>query len=167
LRREKFAPLVPSVLLATSYGAMGAGIGGSLAPATARLDVDAVAYWQVRNLGFGDRAAQNDAQSVVRQARLRQVAMMDQVAREITEAHSQTEARRRQIAIAQEGVQAAVDSYRRNVARIEEGKGLPIEVLQSVQALAATRREYLRTLIDYNLAQFALHRALGWPGGSS
>jgi outer membrane protein TolC len=93
--------------------------------------------------------------------------MMDQVAREITEAHSQTEARRRQIAIAQEGVQAAVDSYRRNVARIEEGKGLPIEVLQSVQALAATRREYLRTLIDYNLAQFALHRALGWPGGSS
>ena len=167
LRRERFAPLVPSVLLGTSYGAMGAGIGGSLAPATGRLDVDAVAYWQVRGLGLGDRAAQNDARSVVRQARLRQVAMMDQVAREITEAHAQAQARRLQINIAREGVQAAIDSYRRNLARIEEVKGLPIEVLQSVQALATARREYLRTLIDYNLAQFALHRALGWPGGTA
>lgn len=163
LRRERFAPLMPSVLLGTSYGAMGAGFSGSLAPATARLDVDAIAYWQLRGLGLGDRAAQDDARSVVRQAHLRQVSAMDQVAREITEAYSQSQARRRQIAIAREGVRAALNSYRRNLERIEHAKGLPIEVLQSVQALALARREYLRTLIDYNLAQFSLYRALGWP----
>jgi hypothetical protein len=39
--------------------------------------------------------------------------------------------------------------------------------MQSVQALSVARREYLRTLIDYNTAQFALYRALGWPGGSA
>ena len=49
---------------------------------------------------------------------------------------------------------------------IEDGKGLPIEVLQSVQALAVARREYLRTLIDYNVAQFTLYRALGWSAAS-
>lgn len=163
LRRERLSPLVPSVLLGTSYGAMGSGINSAIAPATGRLDVDAVAYWQIRNLGLGDRAAQREAHSVVHQARLRQVATMDQVAREITESYSQTQARRQQIAIAREGVRAAINSYRRNLARIKEGKGLPIEVLQSVQALAVARREYLRTVIDYNLAQFALHRALGWP----
>jgi hypothetical protein len=42
-------------------------------------------------------------------------------------------------------------------------KGLPIETLQSIQALDQARREYLRALVDYNTAQFRLHRALGWP----
>ncbi len=163
LRRERFAPLVPSVLLGTSYGAMGAGISPSMAPAVGRLDLDAVAYWELRGLGLGDRAAQQNAGSVVRQTQLRQIATMDLVAREITEAYAQSRARRKQIDIAREGVQAALESHARNVARIEHGKGLPIEVLQSVQALAVARREYLRTVIDYNLAQFALYRAVGWP----
>jgi len=163
LRRERFAPLVPSVLLGTSYGAMGAGISPSMAPAVGRLDLDAVAYWELRGLGLGDRAARQNAGSVLRQAQLRQIALMDQVAREITEAVVQSRASRRQIEIAREGVEAALHGYERNVARIEEGKGLPIEVMQSVQALAVARREYLRTLVDYDLAQFGLFRALGWP----
>jgi hypothetical protein len=54
-------------------------------------------------------------------------------------------------------------AQRQNLDRIEQAKGLPIEALQSVQALALARREYLRTIIDYNNAQFALYRALGWP----
>lgn len=163
LRRERLAPLVPSVLLGTSYGAMGAGISSSMAPAVGRLDFDAVAYWEMRGLGLGDRAARQNAASLVRQTHLRQVATMDLVAREITEAYAQSRARRKQIEIAREGVEAALQSHERNVARVEQGKGLPIEVLQSVQALAVVRREYLRTIIDYNLAQFSLHRALGWP----
>lgn len=163
LRRERLAPLVPSVLLGTSYGAMGAGISPSMAPAVGRLDFDAVAYWEMRGLGLGDRAARQNAASLVRQTHLRQVATMDLVAREITEAYAQSRARRKQIEIAREGVEAALQSHERNVARVEQGKGLPIEVLQSVQALAVARREYLRTVTDYNLAQFSLHRALGWP----
>lgn len=163
LQRERWAPLVPSVLLGTSYGAMGAGVSPSMAPAVGRLDFDAIAYWEMRGLGLGDRAARQSASSVVRQARLRQIAAMDLVAREITEAYAQSRARRRQIEIAREGVEAALRSYERNLARIQEAKGLPIEVLQSVQALAIARREYLRTITDYNLAQFSLHRALGWP----
>lgn len=163
LQRERWAPLVPSVLLGTSYGAMGAGVSPSMAPAVGRLDFDAIAYWEMHGLGLGDRAARQSASSVVRQARLRQIAAMDLVAREITEAYAQSRARRQQIEIAREGVEAALRSYERNLARIQEAKGLPLEVLQSVQALAIARREYLRTITDYNLAQFSLHRALGWP----
>jgi outer membrane protein TolC len=113
-------------------------------------------------MGLGDRAARQNAGSVLRQAQLRQVAIMDLVAREITEALALSRTARKQIDIAREGVEAALQSYQRNVARIEEGKGLPIEVMQAVQALAIARREYLRTLIDYNLAQFSLYRAIGW-----
>lgn len=163
LRRERLAPLLPSVLLGTSYGAMSAGINTNMAPGTGRLDADAVAYWELRNLGLGDRAARDGAGSMVRQAQVKQLAVMDQISREVTEASAQSQARRRQIEIAREGVQAAVESHQRNLDRIEAAKGLPIEALQSVQALANAQREYLRSLVDYDAAQFALYRALGWP----
>jgi outer membrane protein TolC len=55
-----------------------------------------------------------------------------------------------------------VQSHGYNVVRIQQGQGLPIEALQSTQALLQARREYLRSVIDYNSAQFTLQRALGW-----
>ncbi len=47
--------------------------------------------------------------------------------------------------------------------RIRNAKGLPLEALQSIQALNQSRQEYLRAVASYNEAQFRLHRALGWP----
>jgi len=46
--------------------------------------------------------------------------------------------------------------------RNEHRQGLPIEALQSVQALAAARQSYLDAVIDYNIDQFELSRAMGW-----
>ncbi|MEZ6064787.1 MAG: hypothetical protein R3B90_03550 [Planctomycetaceae bacterium] len=60
-------------------------------------------------------------------------------------------------------IAAAEASYSRNVERIRQGQGLPIEVLQSIQALATARREYLTAVMDFNESQFRLQRALGWP----
>ena len=88
---------------------------------------------------------------------------MDQVAREIVEAHAQAQSLHGQIAVAQSGIRVAGDSYRRNVERIRGGQGLPLEVLQSIQALDQSRREYLRQVGDYDEWQFRLYRALGWP----
>ena len=85
------------------------------------------------------------------------------MAREVIESHVQVQSRRDQIATAQQGVEAAVASFERNLERIKNVQGLPIETLQSIQALTQARREYLRTLVAYNEAQFRLHRALGWP----
>jgi outer membrane protein TolC len=167
-KREKYAPFVPSVMLGVSDGGMTAGKNTDYAAGQNRFDMDAVAFWELRNFGFGDQAAQRDARSVVDQTRWRQVEVMDRVAREVTEANIQVRARREQIKIAEEGVRVAVHSYKLNIDRIEQAKGLPIEALQSLQALDQARREYLRSVIDYNVAQFTLLRALGWPDyGSS
>jgi hypothetical protein len=38
--------------------------------------------------------------------------------------------------------------------RIQEGVGLPIEALQPIQSLDATERQYVRSVADYNRAQF-------------
>lgn len=163
LGREQYAPLLPSVLLGMSYGGFGGGLGSRISNFDNRFDFDAVAYWELRNLGFGDSAVQREACSRLEQARWREVAVMDRVSREVVEANAQVESRRKQIEIAQQGLKSAQTSFEQNLTRIRGGQGLPIEALQSVQALAQARREYLRTVTDHNIAQFTLHRALGWP----
>lgn len=165
LQRERFAPLLPSVLLGVSYGGFGAGRGSDIDAYGDRFDADAALWWEIRNLGFGERAARDQTQAQVDQAQLRQVAVLDQVAREVAEAHVQVHSRERQIATAEEAMQVARSSYDRNLERIVNAQGLPLEVLQSIQALGQAQREYLRVVTDYNLAQFALQRALGWPSG--
>src|SRR5207248_10993694 len=147
-------------------GSFAAGTGGQITNGGNRLDFDGVAWWEVRNLGFGERAARDAAEAQIRQARMREVETLDLVAREVVEAHIQTVARQRQIAVAEQGIAAAQQSYGRNLERIRNAQGLPIEVLQSIQALDAARREYLRAIVDYNTAQFRLQRALGWPVGA-
>jgi outer membrane protein TolC len=163
LRREQTAVLFPSIIMGGSYFGMGAGMNEQLAPFHDRLDLDAIAYWQVRNLGFGEAAARRGAKANVGAARFRLLALMDQVAREVVEAHAQVQERKDQISTAKLGIEAAAESQQQNLDRIEQAKGLPIEVLQAIQALAQARREYLRTIVDYNVAQFTLYRAVGWP----
>jgi outer membrane protein TolC len=161
LAREQYAPLIPSVLLGVSDGGFGAGLGGSISSYGNRFDADAVAWWELRNLGYGDAAARKEMGSRVQQARWRQVSMLDQIAREVVEAHAQVLARQKQLKIAEDAVDIARSSYDKNLDRIQNAQGLPLEALQSIQALAQAQREYLRVVTDHNNAQFTLQRATG------
>ena len=167
LKREQYAPLLPSVLLGMSYGGFGGGLGDNIGNFDDRFDVDVSAVWELRNFGRGDVAAQEIAQAQIEQARYREIETMDRISREIVESRSQTRSRHRQIKTAQSAVKAAQQSYARNRQRINEGQGLPIEFLQSLQALDQAQREYLRSVTDYNVAQFRLHHALGWPSDAA
>lgn len=161
LKREQYAPLVPSVLLGVSQGGFAAGLGGSVSGFADRFDADAVVWWEVRNLGRGEAAARQEMRSRLEQSRWRELAMLDQVAREVVEAHAQIVARQRQLTIAEQAIALARSSYDKNLDRIQNVQGIPLEVLQSIQALAQAQREYLRVVTDYNNSQFALQRATG------
>jgi outer membrane protein TolC len=162
LNRESYAPLIPSVLLGMSYGGLGGGLGGAITNTDDRLDVDAMAYWELRNVGLGDRAAQREMSSAARQAQFREVAILDRIAREVAEAHAKVTKRKQRIEIAKKGILAAEKSYSLNLKRIENAQGLPIETLQAIQALASAQQNYLDAVIDYNIAQVELCRATGW-----
>jgi outer membrane protein TolC len=163
LDREVYAPLLPSLLLDASQGGYGGGPDTTIADFRGRFDFDATVYWELRNFGLGDAAAQKAARSRLEQSRQLQLQLMDRVAREIVEAHAQAESLRGQISVAQFGVQVAGESYRRNVERIRGGQGLPLEALQALQALDQSCREYLRAVGDYDEWQFRLYRAIGCP----
>ncbi|MFM8578011.1 MAG: TolC family protein [Planctomycetaceae bacterium] len=160
---EKFSPWLPNVLMGTSYAAFGGGQGSQISNTAGRFDHDAITYWQVRGLGVGEDAARREARAQFDQTRMQQMPMMNRVSREIVAAHAQVLARHRQTGIAEHAVERATQSFERNWLRVRALEGLPIETLQSIQALDQARREYLRSLVDYNTAQFRLHRALGWP----
>ena len=119
--------------------------------------------WEVRNLGFGERAARRESAARVQQAKFEKLRVMDQIARDVSEAYSQVQFRRERISMTERAIKSAQDSYDRDLARIRDGQGLPLEVLQSVRALETARRAYLRAVIDHNQAQFRLQWALGWP----
>ena len=161
-KQAKYSPFLPSVALGFSQGGFGGGRVGRIADVNGRVDFDAAVYWEVRNLGLGERADRNRTRAVRDQAVARQVQVMDRIAREVVAASARVTARRGQIEVAAGGVGAAETALKRDTQRLREGVGLPIELLQSVQALDSARREYLRAVVDYNAAQFQLHRALGW-----
>jgi len=163
LQREISAPLVPSVLLGLSYGGFGGGLGDTVDGYDERFDFDIAAVWEIRNLGWGESAARDAARARIEQARYREIQIMDRVSREVVESHAQVRSRHQQIDTAKTAIAAAEQSYNRDRKRINQGQGLPLESLQSVQALDRAQREYLRTIVQFNLAQFRLHHALGWP----
>ena len=103
------------------------------------------------------------ANAQIQQAKFEKIRIMDQVAREVSEAYSQVSHRAERITITQRAIQLAENSYQRNLSRIRDGQGLPLEALQSLRALEEARRAYLEAVIQYNQAQLRLQWSLGWP----
>lgn len=162
-KREKYAPFVPSVLLGFSTTSFGGGLGNHADNFGGRYDIDAMMVWEMRNLGFGEGAARRERNAQIQQATFGNLRMMDQVAQEVAEANVQVAMRRQQMEMAQNAIASARDSYQRNIDRIRDGEGLPIEVLQSIQALETAQRAYLNAVANHNRAQLQLQWALGWP----
>lgn len=162
-QKEKYSPFVPSILLGFSTSGFGGGVGSGINNVDGRYDFDALMTWEVRNLGLGEKASRREMSARVQQAKYEQIQVLDQIAQEISEAHSQVIHRANRIDITQRAIQSAQDSFERNLARIRDGQGLPIEVLQSIRALEDAHRAYLKAIIDYNEAQFRLQWSLGWP----
>jgi len=162
-KREKYSPLVPNVGLGVSYGGYAGGVGDSITNNRDRFDFDALLYWEVRNFGLGERAARNTAKSQMHQTRYRRAQLTNVVRREVTTAHAQLASAAKQIEQADASVKSANDSMSRNFKRIRQGQGLPLEVLQAIQALDKAKRERLNAKAAHNGAQFRLLRAIGWP----
>ncbi|RMF39949.1 MAG: TolC family protein, partial [Planctomycetota bacterium] len=162
-RRERSAPFVPSVLLGFSAGGFGGGLGSGVDNTDSRYDFDAAVAWQVRNLGLGEKAARRGAVARLQQARFEKVERMDSIAREISTAHAKVVFAHQRIETTRRAVETARSSYVLNVQRIRDGHGLPVEALQSIQALEAAQRAYVQAIVEHNIAQFELQYALGWP----
>ena len=163
-RQEQVRPLVP--LLAVGFSAGQFGGGGNQTDVRfghfdGRSDFDAVALWTLENFGFGNRAVQRQRRAELDARFAARLEAVDQVRREAAEAVADAAARRQAIGVARKEMATASASYREDLLRIRNKEGRPIEVLISANQLATARLNFIRAIIEHDIAQFRLFVALG------
>ncbi len=163
IRQEQWRPWLPNLYVGYAGAGFGGGQGSDFSNFGGRSDFDALAVWQFRNLGMGNRALQRERDSLHRQAHLQYDWLRDQVIAQVSQAHYRSTYRREQIEHASRQVTTAADAVPLNFRGIRDGQLRPIEAQQAIAGLAAARSLYLASVIDYNQAQLELMRAVGEP----
>lgn len=163
VREEHWRPWIPNVQAGASGGGFGGGPSTDFPGTTSRSDVDLLAVWEWKNLGLGNVALQRQRRGQLHQRVLELEAVRDRIAAEVVAASADVVSYRRQLEIARDAIVAAQQSYQLNEQRIRASEGLPIELLQSISALADARDAYTAAVANYNRAQYRLIRAMGNP----
>lgn len=178
LEGAKKLPFSPTVFMGFSTGMFGGGSNLASDPVGSgffargqdrfgnfqnRTDFDAMVYWTLRNLGIGNQAQIEAAASRLRQSQWEQVIVYDQIRAQVAAAYTRLHARSIQLMTAEKAIGIAQVGWEEDLRRTRGNEGLPIEVLDSQELLYRAQAEYLRTIIDYNRAQFELYQALGRP----
>ena len=166
LRQEQLRPWLPYIQLGTSAGSFGGGRSTNFDNQGGRSDVDLMAVWELRNLGFGNRSLRWQRASQMRQTELEAEAIRDTIVAEIITAAVDVGSYRRQVESGRTGVTVAGKSYDANYMRIREGEGLPIELLQAIRARTNAQNALSMAIGHYNRAQLRLLRSLGRPPSS-
>ncbi|MDC0935172.1 TolC family protein [Pirellulales bacterium] len=163
VKHENWRPWMPNVQVGATGGEFGGAPGSDFRNGGSRSDVELLAVWEWRNLGLGNVALQRTRRGELHEAVLEWDQQRDNVAAEVVAAAADVTSYREQIAIAQEAIADAQQSYELTNERIRESEGLPIELLQSIGALTEAQDAYNESVANYNRAQFRLQRAIGTP----
>lgn len=178
LRAAKILPFSPNVFIGFSVGGFGGGSNLVNQPVGTtpfarnqptfgdfanRTDTDLMAYWQIQNLGVGNRAMIDAARSHLRTATWEELATLERVRMEVAVAHRRSQIRFAQLEIGEASMDASAAAFKEDFARTRSNIGLPIEVLDSLELVERSRLEYVRAVMEFNRAQFDLYVALGQP----
>lgn len=168
----KILPFSPNLMVGFSAGGFGGGsnlvrplFGGF----GGRTDTDVIGYWTIQNLGLGNVALIRQASARLQVSQFQQVEILNMVRAQVAEAYAKAHARYAQISTYESAVRAGFLSFHEDLDRIKLMGGnqrnnvLPIELLNSFDLLATSRKSYLDTIIDFNRAQFEMYVALGQP----
>jgi outer membrane protein TolC len=133
---------------------------------SSRVDVDVMAIWTMQNFGLGNLALVRQRRAQLGQAEAQRLAVLNQVALEVSEAYNRSAESFRSILVERRNVQEATEGFQRDLKSIISGGprvARPIEVLDNTERLAKARQDLLAALINFDRAQFQLFVALGQP----
>ena len=170
LRQEHLRPWLPTVGFGFSVGSFGGGsdlTGTGYGGFGTRTDFDAVAVWNVQNLGFGNRALQHRGRARVGQAVARLDSTKNRIRDEVADSLAQIRSELSRIETARKQLATAQEGFAEELVRIKQGEGRPLEVLDSTRQLTESRLEMIRAITGHNVAQFRLLAAVGTPPGTA
>ena len=162
-RAATTGPLIPTLGAQAAIGGLGGGPSGSSVTRDfdSSHDFSFGVSWRVGPGGLLDRNRQREMAARERQGELEQEKVRDVIRRQVVEQHARLRSLASQIEFAKKTLEAADQTARLSRQRRETGVGAALEDLQAEDELARARRDYLSTIADYNLAQYALKFAVG------
>ncbi len=168
ITQAKTEPLLPRIQVDYPVGVFGGGKNSFIGDTSARSDLTASAYWELRNLGLGNAARVRERRAEADEAHFRQVEVEARVAAEVTEAAKVAAAHFTALDNARAAVQQALEMFRKLSEASFGMAGIrpqfdALEPLLAIQALNQARVQYLTEVIEFNRAQFRLFTALGQP----
>jgi outer membrane protein TolC len=156
-----YAPLVPSVGAQAFFGGLGGGRDDGRDNFGPQEDYALGLSWRIGPGGLLDFDRQRAARARLQTAELTGEKLREQIVREVIEANTRSESLSEQLATARRAIAAAEESLRLAQQRKEFGVGIVLETIQAEQELTRTRLDYLRSIADFNKAQYGLLRATG------
>ncbi len=161
LKQERYGIFLPKVEVQYSYGDFGGGFDGGSDNESGRSDLYGAVYWQFDSLGLRNRNAIKKRQANLNEARIREEQALSDIAAEVRTAHTALLSAKRRLDLSKRAVDSARKSYELSAERVFENQGLPLEALQSINALAEAEALYLDIATRHNLAQLKLATATG------
>jgi outer membrane protein TolC len=181
IRREKFRPLLPLVIIGgfqspggmlIQGGAFGLGPNSSLNQWAGRDDVSLQLIWQFDAFGIGNLARIKEQRGGQSESFVQLYRTQDKVAADVTEAHANLQSATARVSQADRSLRTAITAYNGNVEGLRHttryGDVLvtiyrPQEVVYALRLMKLAFDEYFTTVAEYNRAEFELFHALGYP----
>jgi outer membrane protein TolC len=181
IRQEKMRPLLPNVLITgwqapggmtTQIGILGTGSGGNLNQWSARDDLSLQLVWQAESFGFGNAARVKRERAVQSRALVELFRKQDEIAADITQTQADLQSASSRVLQAERSLEEGLITFNKSLEGLGQTQRFdnvlhqvfrPQEVVNALQQLKTAFDEYFDTVADYNLAQFELFHALGYP----
>ena len=180
VRREKWRPLLPNVLLngfQTPYELLQAGIFGlgpnsSLNQWRGRDDFSIQPLWQLQSLGLGNLALIKGQRGMESKAIIEFFKVQDMVAADVTRAQARVQSAAARVIQADRAMRTAIITFNGNFEGLQQTTRLgnvlvlvnrPQEAVFALQLLKVAFDQYFTTVAEYNRSQFELFHALGYP----
>jgi outer membrane protein TolC len=181
IRQEKMRPLLPAVMITgwqtpggmtTEAGIFATGNGGKMNLWSFRDDISTQLVWQWQNLGLGNMALIKNRRGEQSRATAALFQIQDAVVSEITQAQASLQSAAARVVQAERSLQTGLVTYRANLEGLGQTKRFenvldliyrPQEAVYAIRLLNVAFEEYFAAVAEYNIAQFQLFHALGYP----
>ena len=160
-RGAVYGPLIPMLGAQGFFGGLGGGRNGVGDTFGAQEDYAVGVSWRIGPGGLFDFTRTRATESRLKISEFTLEKLHDEVTRQIVEAFTRWESLNDQLNVTRRTLQAAEEGLRLAQQRKEFAVGIVLENIQAEQDLTRARLDYLKTVADFDRAQYTLLKAIG------
>lgn len=151
-------PIVGAQIFAGALGGSGNGVTGTTGQTE---DYLVTVGWRIGPGGLFDSGRIRAAESRVRAANLSTEKVADEIVRQVVDSYVRLQSLADQMDTARRALGTATEALRLTQARGDFAVGVVLENIQAQQVLTRTRLDYLDLVTEFDIAGYALQRAIG------